>query len=85
LHQAVAENARNAALRDPRFSPVQPGELGGIKIEISVLTEPLPLPYTSPDDLLSKLHPNEDGVAAAHRPAHGDVPAAGLGADPGQG
>ncbi len=62
LHRAVIENARNAALRDPRFPPVQPDELGEIKIEISVLTEPQPLPFTSPDDLLSKLRPNEDGV-----------------------
>jgi MEMO1 family protein len=62
LHQAVAENARNAALRDPRFPPVQPGELGEIKVEISVLTEPRPLAFSSPEDLLSKLHPKEDGV-----------------------
>ena len=62
LHQAVAENARNAALRDPRFPPVQAGDLHKIKIEISVLTEPQPLAFSSPDDLLSKLHPNEDGV-----------------------
>ena len=62
LHQAVAENARNAALRDPRFPPVQPDELDKIRIEISVLTEPQPLAFSSPDDLLSKLHPNEDGV-----------------------
>ena len=62
LQQAVAENARNAALRDPRFPAVTPDELDKIKIEISVLTEPQPLPFSSPDDLLSKLHPNEDGV-----------------------
>jgi hypothetical protein len=62
LHQAVAENARNAALRDPRFPPVKPDEVEKIKIEISVLTEPQPLAFSSPDDLLSKLHPNEDGV-----------------------
>ena len=62
LHQAVAENARNAALRDPRFPPVGSDELDQIKIEISVLTDPQPLPFNSPDDLLSKLHPNEDGV-----------------------
>jgi hypothetical protein len=62
LHQAVAENTRNAALRDPRFPPVGPDELDQIKIEISVLTDPQPLPFSSPDDLLSKLHPNEDGV-----------------------
>lgn len=62
LYEAVAENARNAALRDPRFPPVAPDELDQIKIEISVLTEPQPLAFSSPDDLLSKLHPNEDGV-----------------------
>ncbi len=62
LHQAVADNARNAALRDPRFLPVTPDEVGKLKIEISVLTEPQPLAFSSPDDLLSKLHPNEDGV-----------------------
>jgi hypothetical protein len=62
LHQAVAENARNAALRDPRFPSVQPDELDQIRIEISVLTDPQPLPFTSPEDLLGKLHPNEDGV-----------------------
>ena len=28
----------------------------------TVLTEPQPLAFSSPDDLLSKLHPNEDGV-----------------------
>jgi MEMO1 family protein len=62
LHQAVAENARNAALRDPRFLPVTPAEVAGIRIEISVLTEPQPLAFGSPEDLLSKLHPSEDGV-----------------------
>jgi hypothetical protein len=62
LHQAVADNARNAALRDPRFLPVKPDELDKIKIEISVLTEAQPLPFSSPEDLLSKLRPNEDGV-----------------------
>ena len=62
LHQAVASNARSAALRDPRFPPVQPEEVEDIHIEISVLTEPQPLAFSSPDDLLSKLRPNEDGV-----------------------
>jgi AmmeMemoRadiSam system protein A len=62
LYQAVVDNARNAAIRDPRFLPVQPGETGKIKIEISVLTEPKPLPFTSPEDLLAKLQPGKDGV-----------------------
>jgi AmmeMemoRadiSam system protein B/AmmeMemoRadiSam system protein A len=62
LYRAVVANARNAATRDPRFLPVQPGEADKIKIEISVLTEPEPLQFSSPEDLLSKLKPDEDGV-----------------------
>jgi MEMO1 family protein len=62
LYRAVVDNARNAAIRDPRFLPVQPDETGKIKIEISVLTAPKPLPFTSPEDLLAKLHPGKDGV-----------------------
>lgn len=62
LYQAVIETARNAALHDPRFPPVQTHELDGLRIEISVLTEPKPLSYSSPEDLLRKLHPGEHGV-----------------------
>lgn len=62
LYQAVMHNTRNAALRDPRFPPVEAGELEALRIEISVLTEPQPLSFTSPEDLLGKLQPYEDGV-----------------------
>ncbi len=40
LYQAVAENGINAALRDHRFSPLTPGELDGLEVEVSVLTPP---------------------------------------------
>jgi hypothetical protein len=62
LYRAIMENARNAALEDPRFSPVTADELKEIEIEVSVLTEPLPLFFSSPADLLSKLRPHKDGV-----------------------
>jgi len=62
LYQAVIDNARGAALRDPRFSPVQAGEVDQIRIEISVLTEPKPLSFDSPENLLGKLQQYEDGV-----------------------
>lgn len=67
LYQAVVDNARNAALRDPRFMPVQPSETGKIKIEISVLTIPKPLAFTSSEDLLAKLQPGKDGVVSSLR------------------
>jgi hypothetical protein len=62
LWAAIAENARNAALHDPRFEPVQRDELDSLDIEISVLTPPQPVQFASPDDLLSKLRPGTDGV-----------------------
>jgi len=62
LWRAVVDNTRNAAIHDPRFQPVRPDEVNKIKIEISVLTTPQPLSFKSPDDLLSKLKPGDDGV-----------------------
>jgi AmmeMemoRadiSam system protein A len=62
LYQAVIDNAKNAALEDPRFPKVRPFELTDIKVEVSVLTKPLPLDYKDPQDLLEKLKPGEDGI-----------------------
>ena len=62
LAEDVREHAIAAALQDPRFPPVQLDELSGIRIEISRLTRPMLLEYADADDLLSKLHPNVDGV-----------------------
>ncbi len=62
LYRAVMDNARSAALEDPRFPAVTPGELSSIHIEISVLSEPRPLEFSSPEDLLEKLVPGRDGV-----------------------
>jgi hypothetical protein len=65
LHRAVMDNARNAAIHDSRFTPVRSDELAEIEVEVSVLTEPKPLVFTSPDDLLAKLRPHVDGVILA--------------------
>jgi len=62
LYKAIMDNAQSAALHDYRFSPVRPNELDKIEIEISVLTVPEPLTFSSPDDLLNKLQPHKDGV-----------------------
>lgn len=58
----VREHAVAAALEDPRFPPVEKNELGRIHIEVSRLTVPQPLEYSSSHDLLSKLRPHIDGV-----------------------
>ncbi len=62
LIRSVVENARNAAVRDPRFRPVTASEVDRLEIEISVLTEPKPLLYRTPEDLLRRLRPGVDGV-----------------------
>jgi MEMO1 family protein len=62
LYRAVMDNAISAAMRDSRFSPVQAEELPEIEVEISVLTVPVPLEFSSPEELLAKLQPNKDGV-----------------------
>lgn len=42
--QAVLDNAEAAALRDNRFRPVEPAELDSLDVEVSVLTDPVPIP-----------------------------------------
>jgi AmmeMemoRadiSam system protein B/AmmeMemoRadiSam system protein A len=41
--KVVREHALNAAFHDPRFEPVQAGELASIDVEISILTPPQPV------------------------------------------
>jgi len=58
----VCEHAESAALHDYRFLPVSNHELDELLIEISILTTPVPLDYSSPDELLNLLTPVVDGV-----------------------
>jgi len=62
LAEDVREHAVGAALQDYRFPPLQAEELPEIKIEISRLTPPQPLPYETPEQLLRLLRPVIDGV-----------------------
>ena len=62
LIEDVQANAKAAAFRDPRFSPLQEEELDDIVIEVSVLSAPVPLAYDHPEELIEKLRPHVDGV-----------------------
>jgi MEMO1 family protein len=62
LYQAVVSRARAAAVGDPRFPRVSAAELKEIEVEVSILTVPKPLLFSSPEDLLDKLRPGVDGV-----------------------
>ena len=62
LYKDIIANAQSAALRDPRFKPLSLEELDKIKIEVSILSEPKDLEYSSIEDLKRKIRPNIDGV-----------------------
>lgn len=66
LWQSIQQNAINAAFHDSRFNPLSPDELEKIHIDISILTEPLPLNYQDAEDLVDQLRPGVDGVILQH-------------------
>jgi AmmeMemoRadiSam system protein A len=62
LAEDVRDHARAAACEDYRFMPVTPDEVREIEIEISILSDPKPLAFECPEDLLARLRPGIDGV-----------------------
>ncbi|MCM8831220.1 MAG: AmmeMemoRadiSam system protein A [Candidatus Omnitrophica bacterium] len=63
LYKNIISRAIAAATEDFRFPyPVSFEELDDIQIEISILTEPKELHFSSPQDLLEKITPHKDGV-----------------------
>ncbi len=64
----VAENAVNAAFRDPRFYPLTQKEFPLIEIEVSILTVPKPLEFKNIRELFEKIRPGIDGVIIRNGP-----------------
>ncbi|MEW6716274.1 MAG: AmmeMemoRadiSam system protein A [Chloroflexota bacterium] len=62
LVEDARQHAVAAALQDYRFPPVQPSELGDIRLELSILTPLERLDYTEPGDLPKLIQPGVDGV-----------------------
>jgi uncharacterized protein len=58
LAEVVARMAASAATQDPRFPPVPPHELPALEVEISVLSEAVPLASRDPQEIRS----GQDGV-----------------------
>ncbi|MBI5402144.1 MAG: AmmeMemoRadiSam system protein B [Ignavibacteriae bacterium] len=55
LYKSIIDNAISAATRDPRFPTVTKKELGVLKYEVSVLSEPAELNFSGTEDLLRKV------------------------------
>jgi len=62
LIEDVCRNAVAAALRDPRFPPLEPAELDLVELEVTLLSTPEPIVFTSETDALAQLRPGEDGL-----------------------
>lgn len=64
LYKNVIDRAIASAAEDPRFilNRIKYDELYEITIEISILTSPQDLKFSSPEDLLAKLRPFVDGI-----------------------
>lgn len=60
LYQSIIDNAISAATHDPRFSPVTKKELKKLSYEVSVLSEPIEIKFSSQEELFDKI--NEKGV-----------------------
>ncbi len=58
----VIDNAYRAAFKDPRFLPLQPEEVRGMSLSISVLSTPVKIDYTDESDLLGKIRRHSDGL-----------------------
>ncbi len=62
LYLDIIENAFSAAFSDPRFPSLSKKEFSKLKIEVSVLTIPVELNFSSPSELLEKLVVGKDGL-----------------------
>jgi AmmeMemoRadiSam system protein A len=65
LGDDVRGNAQAAAFHDHRFPILRSGDFDLTDIEVSVLSTPEPLPFTSEADALDQLRPGVDGVVFA--------------------
>jgi uncharacterized protein len=62
LANAIREAAVSAATQDPRFPRVRPAELVGLTVEVSVLTVPVPVRATRPEERVREVKVGRDGL-----------------------
>ena len=62
LYKAVIDGARGAAFEDPRFPAMRKEQLQKLRVELSVLTEPIEIEAEEPEDYLKQFKVGEDGL-----------------------
>ncbi len=61
IDDALANTTR-AAFSDPRFPPLKESELAGLRLDISILSHPRPIPAASETELAAAIEPDRDGL-----------------------
>jgi MEMO1 family protein len=61
IEDAVANTAK-AGFADPRFPPLKESELTGLRLDVSILSHPRPIPAASESELAGALEPDRDGL-----------------------
>lgn len=62
LMKDLRENAHSAAFKDTRFEPLTKEEFPYIDIEVSLLSYPEKIEFSTEDELLNKIIPFKDGI-----------------------
>ncbi|MGP8075583.1 MAG: TIGR00296 family protein [Thermoplasmata archaeon] len=62
LRTALARAAVSAAIEDYRFRPVRAPDLPHLTVEVSVLTVPSPIPFTTPEAMVRAVTVGRDGL-----------------------
>lgn len=62
LADDVHANAKAAAFRDPRFDPLTRDELDHTRVEVSLLTPPVPFEFADEADAITRMRPGIDGM-----------------------
>jgi hypothetical protein len=55
-------NTAQAGFADPRFPPLKESELSGLRLDVSILSHPRPIPTESESELAGALEPDRDGL-----------------------
>ena len=74
IEDAVA-NTVNAGFADPRFPPLDEAGLAGLRLDVSVLSHPRPIPAASESELAAALEPDRDGLILGGRQPQRPLPA----------
>ena len=61
IEDALANTAQ-AGFADPRFPPLKESELTGLRLDVSILSHPRPIPAGSESELADALEPDRDGL-----------------------